>query len=46
VGIESVIVAGEEIVHASQFTGRRSGHVLRAGTDSASGGPSHRAVEN
>ena len=41
-GIESVIVAGEEIVHAGQFTGQRSGHVLRAGIDSVSGGPGHR----
>ncbi len=41
-GVESVIVAGEEIVHAGRFTGRRSGHVLRAGIDSVSGGPGHR----
>jgi N-acyl-D-aspartate/D-glutamate deacylase len=41
-GIESVIVAGEEIVHEGAFTERRSGHVLRRGIDSVSGGPSHR----
>ena len=46
VGVESVIVAGEEIVHAGQFTGRRSGHVLRAGIDSLSGGPGHRGGDN
>ena len=45
-GIESVIVAGEEIVHAGRFTGRRSGNVLRAGIDSVSGGPAHRGDEN
>ena len=45
-GMESVIVAGEEIVHAGQFTGRRSGHVLRAGIDSVSGGPGHRGGDN
>jgi N-acyl-D-aspartate/D-glutamate deacylase len=42
VGIESVIVAGEEVVHHGRFTGRRPGHVLRSGTDSVSGGPPHR----
>jgi N-acyl-D-aspartate/D-glutamate deacylase len=42
VGIESVIVAGEEVVHDGQFTGRRPGQVLRSGTDSVSGGPPHR----
>jgi N-acyl-D-amino-acid deacylase len=42
VGIESVIVAGEEIVHDGEFTGSRPGHVLRSGTDSVSGGPPHR----
>jgi N-acyl-D-aspartate/D-glutamate deacylase len=41
-GIESVIVAGEEIVHAGRFTGRRSGHVLRAGIDSVTSGTGHR----
>ena len=46
IGIESVIVAGEEIVHAGQFTGRRSGRVLRAGIDSTSGGPSHRGLRH
>jgi N-acyl-D-aspartate/D-glutamate deacylase len=46
IGIESVIVAGEEIVHEGRFTGRRSGHVLRAGIDSLSGGPSHRGAES
>ena len=46
VGIESVIVSGEEIVHEGRFTGRRSGHVLRAGIDSLSGGPGHRGAES
>jgi N-acyl-D-aspartate/D-glutamate deacylase len=43
VGIESVIVGGEEIVRGGAFTGRRPGRVLRAGIDSVSGGPAHRA---
>ena len=43
-GIESVIVGGEEIVHEGAFTGRRPGRVLRAGIDSVSGGPAHRAA--
>ena len=42
-GIESVIVGGEEIVHEGEFTGSRPGRVLRAGIDSVSGGPPHRA---
>jgi len=41
-GIEAVIVAGEEIVHDGQFTGHRPGRVLRSGADSVSGGPPHR----
>ena len=41
-GIASVIVAGEEIVHDGRFTGRRPGRVLRSGLDSVSGGPPHR----
>jgi N-acyl-D-aspartate/D-glutamate deacylase len=41
-GIESVIVGGEEIVHEGEFTGCRPGRVLRAGIDSVSGGPPHR----
>jgi N-acyl-D-aspartate/D-glutamate deacylase len=41
-GIESVIVAGDEIVHDGRFTGHRPGRVLRSGTDSVSGGPPHR----
>jgi len=44
VGIESVIVGGEEVVHGGQFTGRRAGHVLRSGTDTVSGGPGHRGA--
>jgi len=42
VGIESVIVAGAEVVHHGRFTGARPGRVLRSGTDSVSGGPPHR----
>jgi N-acyl-D-aspartate/D-glutamate deacylase len=41
-GIASVVVAGEEIVHDGRFTGRRPGRVLRSGIDSVSGGPPHR----
>jgi N-acyl-D-aspartate/D-glutamate deacylase len=41
-GIESVMVAGEEVVHAGRFTGHTAGRVLRSGTDSVSGGPPHR----
>jgi N-acyl-D-aspartate/D-glutamate deacylase len=41
-GIESVLVAGEEVVHAGQYTGRRPGRVLHSGTDSVSGGRPHR----
>ena len=41
-GIASVIVAGEEVVHAGELTGRPPGHVLRSGTDSVSGALPHR----
>jgi N-acyl-D-aspartate/D-glutamate deacylase len=41
-GIESVIVGGEEVVHGGEFTGQRPGRVLRSGVDSVSNGPSHR----
>jgi N-acyl-D-aspartate/D-glutamate deacylase len=41
-GIASVIVAGEEVVHAGELTGRTPGHVLRSGTDSVSGALPHR----
>jgi N-acyl-D-aspartate/D-glutamate deacylase len=42
IGIESVMVAGEEVVHGGQFTGHNAGRVLRSGTDSVSGGPAYR----
>jgi N-acyl-D-aspartate/D-glutamate deacylase len=42
IGIESVVVGGQEVVHAGQFTGHATGRVLRSGSDSVSCGPPHR----
>jgi len=38
-GIESVIVAGTEVVHGGRYTGQAAGRVLRAGTDALCSGP-------
>jgi len=39
IGIESVIVAGTEVVHDGRYTGHAAGRVLRAGIDSVHSGP-------
>jgi N-acyl-D-aspartate/D-glutamate deacylase len=39
IGIESVLVAGTEVVHHGRYTGHSAGRVLRGGTDSLRSGP-------